>query len=282
MNVGISVPLPAYLVDVGAMARRAEELGFESFWCAEHPFIPVHTSSRFPGSEDGVIPEAYSHFVDPFVALARASGATSRIKLGTGIVLVPERHPLLLAKEVSTLDLFSAGRFLFGIGAGWLREETQLMGGDFDHRWSQTRESILAMKELWTRPEAEFHGKYYDFPPVRSYPKPAQKPHPPVLLGGGAKNVLQRVVAWGDGWLPNRVTPDQLRESRATLDRLAKEAGRDPSAISISVHGQPADRDLIRRLLDAGATRVIVRPATSKSEPEMVRELTRIAEAVLR
>jgi probable F420-dependent oxidoreductase len=242
----------------------------------------VHTASRFPGSEDGVIPEAYSHFVDPFVALARASGATSRIKLGTGIVLVPERHPLLLAKEVSTLDLFSGGRFLFGIGAGWLREETQLMGGDFDHRWTQTRESVLAMKELWTRPEAEFHGKYYEFPPVRSYPKPLQKPHPPVLLGGGARNVLERVVAWGDGWLPNRVTPDQLRESRATLDRLAKQAGRDPSAITISVHGQPADRELIRRLLDAGASRVIVRPATSESEPEMLRELTRIAETVLR
>jgi alkanesulfonate monooxygenase SsuD/methylene tetrahydromethanopterin reductase-like flavin-dependent oxidoreductase (luciferase family) len=155
------------------------------------------------------------------------------------------------------------------------------MGGDFDHRWTQTRESILAMKELWTKPEAEFHGKYYDFPLVRSYPKPLQKPHPPVLLGGGAKNVLQRIVAWGDGWLPNRVTPDQLRESRATLDRLAKDAGRDPSAISISVHGQPADRDLIRRLLDAGANRVLVRPPTVKTEAEMGRELTRIAEAVL-
>jgi probable F420-dependent oxidoreductase len=282
MNVGISVPLPAYLVDVGAMARTAEALGFESFWCAEHPFIPVHTTSRFPGTADGVIPEAYSHFIDPFVALARASGTTSRIKLATGIVLVPERHPLMLAKEVSTLDLFSGGRFLFGIGAGWLREETQLMGGDFDHRWGQTRESILAMKELWTKPEAEFHGKFYDFPPVRSNPKPAQKPHPPVLLGGDAPRVLERVVAWGDGWLPNRVTPVELREKRATLDRLAKEAGRDPAAISVSVHGQPADRDLIARLHEAGATRVIVRPATSKSEPEMVRELTRIAEVVLR
>jgi len=228
-----------------------------------------------------VIPESYSHFVDPFVALARASGTTSRIKLGTGIVLVPERNPLLLAKEVSTLDLFSGGRFLFGIGAGWLREETQLMGGDFDHRWTQTRESVLAMKELWTRPEAEFHGRYYDFPPVRSYPKPAQKPHPPVLLGGGAKNVLQRVVGWADGWLPNRITPEELGEARATLDRLAKDAGRDPARITISVHGQPADRDLIRRLHDAGATRVIVRPSAVKTEAEMGSELDRIAGAVL-
>jgi alkanesulfonate monooxygenase SsuD/methylene tetrahydromethanopterin reductase-like flavin-dependent oxidoreductase (luciferase family) len=150
MNVGVSVPLPAYWVDPGLMAKKAEELGFESFWCAEHPFMPVTTTSRFPGSEDGVIPEVYAHFVDPFVALARASGMTSRIKLATGIVLVPERHPLLLAKAVSTLDLFSGGRFLFGIGAGWLKEETELMGGDFAHRWTQTRESILAMKELWT------------------------------------------------------------------------------------------------------------------------------------
>ena len=282
MNVGISVPLPAYNVDVAFMARTAEQLGFESFWCAEHPFIPVHSTSRFPGSDDGVIPESYSHFIDPFVALARASGVTTRMKLGTGIVLVPERHPLLLAKEISTLDLFSGGRFLFGIGAGWLREETQIMGGDFDHRWSQVRESVLAMKELWTKLEAEFHGKYYDFPPVKSYPKPTQKPHPPVILGGHAKTVLERVVAWGDGWLPNRTTPEKLAESRATLDRLARAAGRDPAAITISVHGQPADRDLVRRFHDAGATRVIVRPPAVKTESEMGTELTKIAEAVLR
>jgi probable F420-dependent oxidoreductase len=282
MNIGISVPLPAYHVDVGFIARKAEELGFESFWCAEHPFIPVNAASRFPGSADGVIPESYSHFVDPFVALARASGTTKSIKLATGIVLVPERHPLLLAKEVSTLDLFSGGRFLFGIGAGWLREETQIMGGDFDHRWTQTRESILAMKELWTKPAAEFHGKYYDFPPVKSFPKPVQKPYPPVLLGGGARSVLQRVVAWGDGWLPNRITPGELRDSRTTLDRLAKDAGRDPSKITISVHGQPADRDLLRRLHDAGATRVIVRPPVVQTEAEMGTEMSRIADAVLK
>jgi probable F420-dependent oxidoreductase len=282
MNVGISVPLPAYHVDVAFMARTAEQLGFESFWCAEHPFIPVRTTSRFPGAADGVIPESYSHFVDPFVALARASGVTKTMKLGTGIVLIPERHPLLLAKEVSTLDLFSGGRFLFGIGTGWLREETEIMGGDFDHRWTQARESVLAMKELWTKPEAEFHGRYYDFPAVKSFPKPVQKPHPPVILGGFARTVLERIVAWGDGWLPNRITPEQLRESRATLDRLAREAGRDPSTITISVHGQPVDRDLVKRFHDAGATRVIVRPPAVMTEPEMEKELARIAAAVLR
>jgi probable F420-dependent oxidoreductase len=282
MNVGISVPLPAYHVDVAFMARKAEELGFESFWCAEHPIVPVQSASRFPGSADGIIPESYSHFIDPFVALARASGVTRTLKLGTGIVLVPERNPLLLAKEVSTLDLFSGGRFLFGIGAGWLREETEIMGGDFDHRWSQTREAILVMRELWTKTEAEFHGKYYNFPPVKSYPKPVQKPHPPVILGGFARNVLQRVVAWGDGWMPNRITPAQLKESRTTLDTLAREAGRDPASLTISVYGQPADRDLIARFHDAGATRVVVRPPTATSESEMAVGLERIAEAVLR
>jgi probable F420-dependent oxidoreductase len=282
MNVGISVPLPAYSVDVAAMARAAESLGFESLWCAEHPIMPVHTTSRFPGSADGIIPESYSHFVDPFIALARASGATTRLLLGTGITLIPERNPLLLAKEIATLDFFSGGRFLFGIGTGWHREETTIMGGDFDHRWTQAREAILVMKELWTRPEAEYHGKYYDFPPVRSYPKPARKPHPPVILGGHARNVLERVVEWGDGWLPNRAAPEEVESSRKKLEALARQAGRDAAAITISVFGQPADRDLVRRFHDAGATRVIVRPATTTSEPAMRAELTRIAEAVLR
>src|SRR5262249_42762889 len=282
MNVGVSVPLPAYNVDVAFMARVAEGLGFESLWCAEHPIMPVQSTSRFPGSADGVIPESYSHFVDPFIALARASGATTRLRLGTGITLVPERNPLLLAKEISTLDLFSGGRFLFGIGTGWHREETTIMGGDFDHRWTQAREAILVMKELWTKTQAEFHGTYYDFPPVYSYPKPAQKPHPPVLLGGHAKSVLRRIVEWGDGWLPNRATPADVEASRRTLDTMAKEAGRNPASITISAFGQPADRTLVRQFHDAGVARVIVRPVTAQSEQEIAVGLERIAEAVLR
>ena len=283
MNIGISMPVPGYITDPAFMARKAEELGFESIWCAEHPIMPVHSDSRPGSSPGGSMPESYSHYADPFVSLARASGVTSTIKLGTSIVLVPERNPLLLAKEVSTLDLFSGGRFLFGIGAGWNRDETEIMGGDFDHRWTQTREAVLVMKELWAREEAEFHGRYYDFPPLRSYPKPAQKPHPPVILGGRAKNVLRRVVAWGDGWIPNRTTPSQIEESRAVLDTLAAEAGRDPTSITISVYGQAADRDLIRALHEAGANRVVVqRPEATDSEEAMSAELERIAEAVIR
>ena len=154
MNVGIFVFETADSLDTAVLAKHAEELGFESFWVPEHPVIPVTTSSPYRGSSDGVIPDAYKRIVDPFVALARASAVTTTIKLGTGICLVPEHNPLMLAKTIATLDHFSGGRFIFGIGAGWLKEETEVMGGDFPHRWTQTREAILAMKELWTKDEA--------------------------------------------------------------------------------------------------------------------------------
>lgn len=280
MTIGTSVPLPAYTIDPAFMARTAEELGFESIWYAEHPAVPVHSDSPFP-STGGEIPWTYSHFNDPYIALARASAVTTTIKLGTGITLVPERNPLLLAKEIAALDLHSGGRFLFGVGTGWLKEETEIMGGDFAHRWTQTREAIEVMKALWTRDEAEYHGKYFDFPPVRSFPKPAQKPHPPIILGGMAPKVLQRVVDHADGWLPNRVTPQALEAARGELDSLASAAGRDPGAITISVYGQEPDRTLVRSLLDAGADRVVVRPQHVETEAEMREQLQRMADAAL-
>ena len=281
MSIGVSIPLPAYLVDPALIAKKAEDLGFESIWYAEHPAVPVHSNSPFP-STGGEIPENYSHFTDPYIALARASGVTSTIKLGTGITLVPERNPLLLAKEIAALDLYSGGRFLFGVGTGWLREETELMGGNFDHRWSQTREAIEVMKALWTNEVAEFHGEYFDFPPVKSYPKPAQKPHPPVILGGMARRVLRRVANHADGWMPNRVTPAEVEDSRARLDAMAAEGGRDPASITISVYGQEPKREVVQPFLDAGANRVVVRPDFYDSEDSMNRELERMANAVLR
>ena len=281
MSVGVSTPLPAYTVDPAFMARKAEELGFESLWYAEHPAVPVQSNSPFPAT-GGEIPWTYSHFTDPYIALARASGATSTIKLGTGITLVPERNPLLLAKEIASLDHFSGGRFLFGIGTGWLREETEIFGGDFEHRWTQTREALEVMKELWTKDEAEYHGKYYNFPPVKSYPKPAQQPHPPIIVGGLARNVLRRIVAHADGWLPNRITPAEVEDSRKRLDAMAEEAGRDPKSITISVYGQPADGEVVQSYLNAGADRVVVRPEHVANDYEMGRQLERMAEAVLR
>ena len=280
MNIGTSVPLPAYNIDPAFMAKKAEDLGFDSIWYAEHPAVPVHSESPFP-STGGEIPWTYSHFTEPYIALARASAVTTHIKLGTGITLVPERNPLLLAKEIATLDLYSGGRFIFGVGTGWLKEETELMGGDFPHRWSQTREALDVMKKLWTQEEAEHHGKYFDFPLVRSYPKPAQKPYPPILIGGAAKNVLQRVVDHADGWLPNRVTPAELENSRRQIEKLATAAGRDPNTITITVYGQEPDRAAFKSLLDAGADRVVVRPEYVETEAEMGAQLERIAEAVL-
>jgi probable F420-dependent oxidoreductase len=281
MTVGTSVPLPAYEFDPAFVAKKAEELGFESIWYAEHPVLPVQSASPFPSS-GGEIPESYAHFTDPYMALARASGVTTTIKLGTGITLVPERNPLLLAKEIATLDRYSGGRFLFGIGTGWNREETEIMGGDFDHRWTQTREAVAALKELWTKDEAEYHGRYFSFPPVRCNPKPLQDPHPPVILGGMARNVLRRVATVADGWLPNRVTPAQVEEGRKTLDTLAAELGRDPTSLTISVYGQPADRELVQSYLNAGANRVVVRPEVGGSNEAIGQELERMAEAVIR
>ena len=280
MNIGIVVPLPAYTIDPAFVAKKAEDLGFDSIWYGEHPAVPVHSDSPFP-STGGEIPISYSHFTEPFIALARASAVTSRIMLATGITLVPERNPLLLAKEVATLDLYSGGRFLFGVGTGWLKEETELMGGDFPRRWSQTREALDVMKKLWTQEEAEHHGEFFDFSAVRSYPKPAQKPYPPIMIGGMAKNVLQRVVEHGDGWMPNRVTPAELEDARRQLDTLAGAAGRDPKSITITVYGQAADRAAFRSLLDAGADRVVVRPEFVETEAEMGQQLERIAEMVL-
>ena len=280
MDIGVNMSISSQSIDVAVIAEKAESLGFESMWLPEHPVMPVNTTSRYAGSPDGSIPPYMADMGDPYIGLARASSVTQKIKLGTGISLIPERNPLVLAKEVASLDLFSGGRFVLGIGTGWLREETEIMGGDFDHRWTQAREAILVMKELWTKDEAEFHGAYYDFPLVKCNPKPAQKPHPPVLLGGNARNVFRRVVRWGDGWMPTAANPDLIRAGRATLDELAEAAGRDPKSINITVFGQPADSDAIRAMEDAGADRVIVRLASTQDEGALT-ELERMAEQVI-
>ena len=279
MDIGISARASSNSMDPAQLAKRAEDLGFESFWLPEHPILPVHTTSHYGGTPDGSIPPSMADMADALVGLARASAVTSAIKLGTSISLVPEHNPIMQAKQIATLDHFSGGRFLFGIGAGWLKEETEIMGGNFEHRWGQTREAILAMKELWTKDEAEFHGRYYDFPAVKCSPKPAHKPHPPVFLGGYASNVFKRVVAWGDGWMPVRVTEEQVKAGRASLDELAEAAGRDPSSIQLIVCNITPDKDLVRRYEDAGATRVTI-PLPSEAGEETLSELDRIAEQV--
>lgn len=284
MQVGIIT----FAVDVAALAQRAEALGFDALWLPEHTATPVQiapktTTYRLHLEADGTPQPLYrsGKYVDPFIALARASAVTRTLKLGTGICLVPERNPLLLAKEVATLDNFSGGRFIFGIGAGWLKEETEIMGGDFAHRWGQTREAILAMKELWSKEEAEFHGKYYDFPPVISFPKPVQQPHPPIYIGAfGMGNVFRRVVTYGNGWMPWLFAPEQIRQGRALLNDLAHDAGRDPQSIAVVAMPVPADPDVFKAYEDAGADGVVVL-VTPATEKEMMSELEQIAQKVL-
>lgn len=280
-NVGISVICSDSSADIASLAKTVEETGFDSLWLPEHPILPVSILQHIEPS----VYESYKRLVDPFVALARASAVTQTIKLGTGVCLVPERNPLLLAKEVATLDHISGGRFIFGIGAGWIKEETEIMGGDFPHRWTQTREAVLAMKELWTNEESEFHGRYYDFPPVRSFPKPIQRPHPPILLGSDGVNpkIFKRVLEWGSGWMPTEVTPDEIRQGRSVLNNLAAGAGRNPDRFEIiawGMAGQFRDKESIEELKSAGANKVIIRLVHS-GNGEAQREIEEIARLVL-
>lgn len=281
VKIGISMPLPpeppAVTVDPATYAREAERIGFESFWVGEHAVSPVHVASYSPVFHKGQVPG----FLDPFAALARASAATSTIRLGTAVTLVPEHHPIVLAKQIATLDQYSDGRFLFGVGSGWMKEETAIMGGDPDRPWAQTKEAVLAMKALWTEDVAEFHGHYFDYPPARCFPKPAQRPHPPILIGGGSRHVFKRVASYGDGWLPHRTSPRRIRQGRDAIIALATEMGRDPSSLTITYRGDEPNLEKILEYHEAGAERVILRPAQITEEHEILPELERIARLVL-
>ena len=272
MHIGLSTILTEYSIDVADLAPRVEELGFESIWTPEQPTLPVVTETP--------IPREWGDITDPFVLLSRAAAVTTTLKLGTAVCVVTERHPVSLAKTVATLDMYSSGRFLFGIGTGSVREQANIFGTDFDHRWTQARESVAAMKELWTKEQSEFHGKYYDFPPVYCYPKPKQKPHPPILLGSHVPQVFKRIVDYADGWLPIEIPPERVSDARAELATLAEAAGRDPRSIDITVAGVPAERDAIKQYERAGADRVLVGLPTAGRE-ESLAELDRLASAVL-
>jgi probable F420-dependent oxidoreductase len=270
MKVGIDTLLTEHSIDVAVLAKRADDLGFESVWVPEQNILPVATEKP--------VPRLWADIVDPYIALARASAATKNIKLGTAVSVVVERNPLNLAKQVSTLDMYSAGRFLFGIGVGSVPEQAELYGTDYPRRWTQAKELVAAMKALWTQEESEFHGNRYGFPPVYSFPTPARRPHPPMILGGSAPRVLPHVVDWADGWIPIDVTPEQVKEARETLDRLAEAAGRDPASIEISVVGLVADRDTLAEYEECGADRVSVSVAHA-DEADSLAQLEEIAEA---
>jgi len=256
MHLGVLMFATDYAIRVDELARAAEERGFESLWLPEHTHIPVSRRSPWPGGPD--LPREYWHTHDPFVALATAAAVTTRLRVGTGICLLVERDPITTAKEVASLDVLSGGRFLFGIGGGWNAEEMEDHGTEFRTRWRLLRERVLAMKEIWTRDEPAFEGELVRFPALWSWPKPAQRPHPPVLLGGHGRRTLERVVEYCDGWLPIAARAGDLPAAITALTRLAGERGRDPHTISVSVYGAPLDGDELARLRDAGVARAIL------------------------
>ncbi len=235
MKIGLLMPFTEDTANPADFCRTAEELGYESMWVPEHPVLPSNPKTQFP--QGGPIPPVYSHMGDQFIALGMAAAATKNLKLATGICLVPEHNPLILAKQIGSLDNFSGGRFIFGIGAGWLREEAELLGADFPRRWSQSAEYVAAMRALWSKGEASFEGKYVKFPAVRCYPQPVQAGGPPVLLGSRDKNALKRVAKWGDGWCPIRVTVDDLKRALPELREECQKAGRDYKRLDITVMG---------------------------------------------
>jgi probable F420-dependent oxidoreductase len=263
MDVGIFQILPDMTADPRVVAKRAEELGFESYWVPEHPVLPVEYKEKYPGvAPDAPAPDYLWQMPDPFITLAHVAEATGAIKLGTAISLVLEHDPFNLAKEIATLDMFSGGRVLFGIGAGWNQEECEIFGGDFEHRWTQVKEAISIVKKLWTEDVVEHHGKYYDFPALRSYPKPVQKPHPPVILGAiGSNRVFKRVAEWGDGWMPAGYPPEVVAEGISAVRQYAAEIGRDMASIDFTAFGGPGqypDRDDHEQLAQAGVNRTVV------------------------
>lgn len=270
MNIGV----PLFLLRperMATVARRAEELGFESVWLPEHLVFPVDIASRYPYSPDGGAPiNPATPLLDPFILLAQVAALTSRIRIGTNIYILPLRHPIVTARMAMTLDLVSGGRLSLGVGAGWLAEEFAAVDIDFASRGARTRECVRAIRALWTEEEIEFRGRFFSFGPVRFEPKPVQKPHPPILVGGETPAALRRAAALGDGWYGVRHTPESAAAQVATLRAELAAAGRAdvPFEITVSVgHGNLEAADL-ERYAAAGVDRVVVLPWTSDREAE--------------
>jgi probable F420-dependent oxidoreductase len=253
LEFGLAIFPTDYAIDPVALGRLAEERGFESLWFPEHTHIPASRATPYPAG--GELPRDYWHTHDPFVALAAVAATTERIRLGTGICLIVERDPITTAKEVASLDRLSGGRFLFGVGAGWNREEMANHGTDASRRFGVMRERVEAMKAIWTEDEPEYHGDHVDFDPIWSWPKPVQQPHPPIVVGGNGAKVIDRVLAFGDEWMPNRVQHEQLMERLRELRRRTDEAGRPP--VPVTVYGASRKPEVLEEWAANGVTRAV-------------------------
>jgi probable F420-dependent oxidoreductase len=254
MKYGLTIFPTDYSIQAPQLAHEAEARGFESLWFPEHSHIPAKRESPWPGGPE--LPKMYYDVLEPFAALAAAAAVTTTIKLATGICLVVQRDPIQLAKSVATLDRVSNGRFLFGIGAGWNAEEMRNHGTDFRTRISLMRERVLAMKQIWTQSKAEFHGKLVDFDPIMTWPKPVQKPHPPIHVGGGFPKGAKRAVEYGDGWMPI-FGRDEIVTRLPELREMLVTAGRDPATFEVSIFGMGPIPEELAKLRDAGVARVV-------------------------
>jgi probable F420-dependent oxidoreductase len=249
VKFGVAIFPTDYAISMAELAPAAEQLGFESLWVAEHSHIPASRQSPWPAG--GELPKQYWHTMDPFVALTVAATASKTIRVATGICLLIQRDPIHTAKAVASVDLVSNGRFIFGVGAGWNREEMEDHGTDFSTRWKLLREKVEAIKAIWTQEESEYHGEMVNFGPMWCWPKPVQKPHPPILLGGSGPKILERVVRYADGWMPNR---GKAIERIPELQEMARAAGRAPIPVS---YYPKQDASEIERLAEAGVERCI-------------------------
>ncbi len=266
MQLGIFSFNTEYTLPADELARECEARGFESLWLPEHTHIPANRESQYPGG--GELPEEYVHMSDPFIGLAAAAAVTTTLKLGTGISLVVEHDPIVQAKQVASLDRISNGRFLFGVGAGWNKEEMANHGTPPRKRWKVLTERLEAMKVLWTEHEASYHGEFVNFDRIWSYPKPLTTPHPPILLGSlNSPTGRQRAVDLCDGWIPVETAIADMPASIADLHDRARAAGRTPGSLPISffcVHAASMER--LERYRALGAVRTVVRAPTSGRE----------------
>jgi len=266
MEIGASIFFTEYSISPTELAVALEERGFDSLWVAEHSHIPVTRRFSVPGG--GELTRQYYDVMDPFVTLSAAAVVTKRLKLATGVCLVIQRDTIQTAKLVASIDHISGGRFIFGIGGGWNAEEMEDHGTDYTTRFKKMREQIEAMKEIWTKDKPEYHGEIVDFPPMMTWPKPVQKPHPPIIVGGAFQYAARRAIRYGDGLIPQAsdAGSGSPEEFLPRFRQMAKEAGRDPQSLSVTLGGAPEDPDRLKRYRDLGVARMNVRLPPDKAD----------------
>jgi probable F420-dependent oxidoreductase len=281
MDFGAAMFFTDYSMRPDELARALEARGFESVWAPEHSHIPLTRASPFPSG--GELPKKYYDVMDPFVTLTAAAMATTTLKIATGICLVVQRDPIQTAKLVASIDQISGGRFLFGVGGGWNADEMADHGTAYKTRFSLMRERLEAMREIWTKSKAEYHGTFVEFGPMMTWPKPVQKPHPPILVGGNFPHGAKRALAFGDTWMPHASRPDypDVVEFVPRFRQMAAEAGRDPASVPITVFGAPEEPDRIKRYRDLGVARTCVSLPSAKAD-EILPILDRWAELARR